>query len=346
MKIRAVLFACIGIALPFIALGATAGIVPCDSFVSCNLCSLGQLIQNIINFLLGLAIPLSAIGFAWSGILYFSSGGSPGQVEKAKKIFKDMFIGFIIAISAWLIIQTLISTLVTGNYFIGGKWNNLQCVSGIGLNPGERLTGTSIGQIFNPVAPTPVINYSDGQSQSCNSGDTLTTESPEDATTVCKRSDGSTYSPTSSPGLSSSGGSCSGAASAFGNQNTTQCIVNAESSGIASNYNHQYLSADGNPVVVGCFQVEMTPANGNAGNLNYPECASAAGVSGDLNCNQAFSGPGGKAPATAYSVSNSSLYQQCLKALQNVDCNTAVAKSLYNQSGYKPWETYTNGTCH
>jgi hypothetical protein len=112
--------------LPVVALAQQQGLVPCTG-LNCNLCKLGELIQRIINFLIGLAIPLSAALFAWAGILMLSSAENPGQREKAKKIFRAVFIGLIVALGAWLLVQTVLSMLVRGDFYIGKNWNSLQC---------------------------------------------------------------------------------------------------------------------------------------------------------------------------------------------------------------------------
>ncbi len=90
---------------------------------SCSLCNLEQLVQNIINYLIGLSIPIAVGLFAWAGILLFTSAESPANITKAKKIFSSALIGFVIVISAWLIVQTVLTALTGGS----GSWNTLQC---------------------------------------------------------------------------------------------------------------------------------------------------------------------------------------------------------------------------
>src|SRR3990167_4212191 len=89
MKYRAHLYAVAGVVWVLIPFIAEAALVPCGQgstnnvsvgiggSLSCDLCSLGELVQNIINFLLGLSVPIAAGLFAWAGILYFSSRGVP-----------------------------------------------------------------------------------------------------------------------------------------------------------------------------------------------------------------------------------------------------------------------------
>lgn len=116
--------------------------------IGCNLCAFGQLIQNVINFMIGLSIPIAVGLFAWAGILYFSSAENPGQIDKAHKIFKSVFIGLLIALSGWLVVQTLLNATLSSQFTGGWSWNTLQCVKDIGPNAGQRLDGKTVGDIL------------------------------------------------------------------------------------------------------------------------------------------------------------------------------------------------------
>jgi hypothetical protein len=103
--------------------GKTIIIVP-EKYEYANPCdfnTLMTLINNVINFLLiTLATPLFALILIYVGWLYLSSGGSSENVTKAKKILKNAFIGYVIALAAWLIVKTILTTLgFTGPMFLG-----------------------------------------------------------------------------------------------------------------------------------------------------------------------------------------------------------------------------------
>ncbi len=106
-----------------------AGTDPLNTVKNCDFCSLNQLMQNLVNFLLGLTIPVAALLFAWAGILFFSSRGEPAQINRAKGIFKTVVIGFVIAISAWILVNTAINMLVTGTEYKNWSWNKLDCTA-------------------------------------------------------------------------------------------------------------------------------------------------------------------------------------------------------------------------
>ncbi len=110
-------------------LGA-AGLVPCTG-VDCNACSLVELINNLIRFLIKLLAVLSAILFAWSGFLLVTAGDDTGQLEKAKQIFTNVVIGIVIVLAAWLIVDTVMKLLIANDGRVGettlGPWNTLTC---------------------------------------------------------------------------------------------------------------------------------------------------------------------------------------------------------------------------
>jgi hypothetical protein len=153
----------------------------------CQACSLAQLVQNIINFIIGLSIPVAAALFAWAGVLYFTSAENISQRQKAKDIFKNAFIGFVIIITAWLVINTLLNVIFNqSSVFKGGNWFQIQCsaqrpISGnIGTILSQALgTAQPIAVSTNPLTATnPSLSYTDQQTiqnalkAACDSGDT------------------------------------------------------------------------------------------------------------------------------------------------------------------------------
>lgn len=75
----------------------------------CDFNMVMALINKVINFLLiTLATPLFALILVYVGWLYLSDMGSSENITKAKKIFKNVFIGYIIALAAWLIVKTIL----------------------------------------------------------------------------------------------------------------------------------------------------------------------------------------------------------------------------------------------
>ena len=112
--------------VPLISFGAK--LVPeCNIIVNgvmtepCDFNYLMTLINNIISFILiTLATPIFALIIIYAGWLYIRCGGSSENVSKAKHIFKNALIGYVIALAAWLIVKSILAALgFTGETFLG-----------------------------------------------------------------------------------------------------------------------------------------------------------------------------------------------------------------------------------
>lgn len=88
-------------------------LVPCGGRGQqpCEFNFLVTLIQNITNFLLILAVPVSAVLFAYAGFQYIFAAGDMGKIKKAHEIFWSVFIGLVFMASAWLIVKIIVDTL-------------------------------------------------------------------------------------------------------------------------------------------------------------------------------------------------------------------------------------------
>jgi hypothetical protein len=167
--------------LPSITYGQSAsysGLVPCGvssnplDATECQACHLVSLAQNVIMFLIGLSIPIAALMFAWAGILYFTSGaGGSENISRAKKIFSTTLFGFVLAITAWLIINTLLFTILDKQQFQNSSWFKIDC------STAERPRDRDIGQVLlnhlglaPPVEQRPVVI-----SYECSPGQTVKT---------------------------------------------------------------------------------------------------------------------------------------------------------------------------
>lgn len=98
------------------------GLVLCKE--NCGYREAVAMIQKIIDFLLYvLALPIAAVMFAYAGFIYMKSGG--GEKSKAKTIFWNVFIGLAIALAAWLIVNTVIESLLSEEAKQDGGYNLL-----------------------------------------------------------------------------------------------------------------------------------------------------------------------------------------------------------------------------
>lgn len=101
-----------------VAYPAGGGLVPCNGSTTdpCTWQKLVELAQLVINFLLfKIAAPLAVIMFVYAGFLYVTNGGNESKVKQAHEIFWGVFIGLVIALAAWLIINFILDFLLGGN---------------------------------------------------------------------------------------------------------------------------------------------------------------------------------------------------------------------------------------
>lgn len=126
-RFRAAMFAgyyALVFAFPFFVFGQNAGlpkqIVPCTG-VNCTVCDLATLAQNIINTGIFVFVFFSAMMFAYAGFLYLTNEAIGGQNE-ARSIFKNVAIGLVVLLSAWLLVDTLMKAVLGGSF---GPWNNV-----------------------------------------------------------------------------------------------------------------------------------------------------------------------------------------------------------------------------
>ena len=86
----------------------------------CDFNALLTLVNNVINFLLfEIATPLVALIICYTGFLLLTTGGSAEKATKAKHIFTNVVVGYVIGLASWLIIKTIFSAVgFTGNTFL------------------------------------------------------------------------------------------------------------------------------------------------------------------------------------------------------------------------------------
>ncbi len=100
-----------------VVVDAQSSIIPCGLQQSagkttdeCTFADLVVLAQNVIEFLLfSIAAPLGAVMFAYAGFLYVTNNGNEGQVAQAHQVFWYVFWGFVVCLSAWLLVNFIVS---------------------------------------------------------------------------------------------------------------------------------------------------------------------------------------------------------------------------------------------
>lgn len=95
-------------ASPYFAFAAGA-FITCDGVtVPCDFAAFMELVNKVATFfLVDFVTPFAAILFAYIGWLFMTSGDNPGNRGKAKTMLWKLFIGYVVALGAWLIVRTI-----------------------------------------------------------------------------------------------------------------------------------------------------------------------------------------------------------------------------------------------
>lgn len=83
-------------------------------YVVCNFGTAMQEIQHLINIMIIVGVLAAIVGFCYAGFLYVTRGSEPGARSEASSVFRKVFIGFIIMLTAWFVVYQLLSWLECG----------------------------------------------------------------------------------------------------------------------------------------------------------------------------------------------------------------------------------------
>lgn len=139
---------------------AQSGLVPCDG-PDCNACYLVDTANTLVNFLIQMLSVIGVIVLVVAGFRLVTSGGDAGAAQKAKEMFTNVIIGFVLVLAAWLIVDTILVVLTksSGLEF----WTNIECSEGVVTTAGEAsaLDGTE----SDPASIIAGKKYTDAQAR-------------------------------------------------------------------------------------------------------------------------------------------------------------------------------------
>lgn len=290
---------------------AQGGLVVCDGTGDnpCDFCALGVMANNVINWLFGFMTLVAVLTFAYAGFQMVTSGGDTGARDAAKKRFMYVIIGFLLMLSSWLIIDTLLKGL-TGSEKGMEYWGSFDIDNCGSMNkPENRVDGyKTYTAEFDPY-------YFNAKSQHYDTEGYVGTSNVADgfgsgSAIACQ-------APTSGP--------CSVAAlkaAGFGNlAEDAARIVGAESRCIASAESRTDTTTDGRTYSAGVWQINMA--------VHKIKCNNQI-----LDCPAAFKKTNSRNSfgVRQYEIVNESLYQACLTSAKNATCNNAAAARLATNS--------------
>jgi Lysozyme like domain/Type IV secretion system pilin len=143
---------------PTITDGAIApgqGFVPCSG-EGCSACHFVVLANTIIKWLIGMSFLLFAVLAVKAGFGLVTSGGSTTALSAAKNNFTSAFIGLIIILAAWLMVDTLLRGLLGKDGVLSdgtvegyGPWSQVQCAAQ------NAVTTTAFGEFGTDITYVP-----------------------------------------------------------------------------------------------------------------------------------------------------------------------------------------------
>lgn len=138
---------------PTSVLEGTGGLVPGCEGAFCRACDLVTLSNNVINFGIAFSVIVATLMFAYAGILYVTAAGvGAEQVKKAHKIFVNIFVGLLVVLLAWLLVNIMFSVL-------SGKgladWTKIQCVANPVSDPFAQVGDPNVGDLGGIVGGRP-----------------------------------------------------------------------------------------------------------------------------------------------------------------------------------------------
>jgi len=84
--------------------------------------------NNIVSWLVVVLSVVFSIIIVVAGLRLVTSAGNATAKAEAKKMIMNAFIGFVIVLAAWLLIDFGMKALLTTGAASIGPWNSIQCI--------------------------------------------------------------------------------------------------------------------------------------------------------------------------------------------------------------------------
>lgn len=92
-------------------------VVPnCPEPEGCGFVQFIELINNVVSLLIALSFPIAAGVIAWAGFNMIMDGGNGAKRKESIEMIKKVVIGFVIILSAWIVVSTLLNALLSSSF--------------------------------------------------------------------------------------------------------------------------------------------------------------------------------------------------------------------------------------
>lgn len=105
--------------LPVVLPDCDATLPPSDPR-SCNVSKFFQLMNNVMEWLVIIVVPIAGVIIMYGGILIMTAGGTPGNIERGKSAIRSAVIGLVIAFGAWIIMRAILDALGVDSAILRG----------------------------------------------------------------------------------------------------------------------------------------------------------------------------------------------------------------------------------
>jgi hypothetical protein len=266
-------------------------------------------LQNALTMAVQLATVLISIFLALAGFTYMTSGGSAEKRQLANKRLVNAVIGLLIVLGAYLLVDSLMKVIYNAGATDGttsfGPWNAILVSNGP-----DCLAPTK-----PPKSLAALTGAEAGSNASGGSGSAGTAAVPAGGGGTCTVPS-SDNNPCSVQSLS---GTCFASSGSSASQ---VCMLESAGGQQAILSGSDKLNSGSGPSYsVGLWQINLTTTQ--VGGLNCPAAFSAP-------CSGAAIHGQAKVGWCSSTVTNQSLYQQCVAAAQIPQNNSQAACSLYN----------------
>lgn len=93
---------------------------------ACDACALVAMMNNIIGWIMAVAVIIAAMLFVYAGFQLVVSRGDVARRESAKAIFINTIGGLVLLLLAWVVVDTIMKVLLDRDGEIG-VWNEITC---------------------------------------------------------------------------------------------------------------------------------------------------------------------------------------------------------------------------
>lgn len=90
-------------------------------------CDAVRVFDNLLRFAVSFAVIVATLMFTYAGFLYVTASANQNNLESAKKIFGNVFLGLLFILGAWLIINVVMNVFVPQEK-LKFPWNEIRCV--------------------------------------------------------------------------------------------------------------------------------------------------------------------------------------------------------------------------